>query len=179
MGSLSQVPTDNSVGEQKPIISRLLDIVGDGSGSTVGVGDFSVTPRSLKITPPAGKIYRISRLVVKIKDNGSIDAAKYGNGQTLTTGIIVKETDLGGDKNALTGQQNILTNADWGLYCFDTDVKPWGTGDEYLFVRWTFSKSGQFIRLVGDNSESLEIVLNDDFSGLTEHSFTIQGYEEV
>lgn len=63
-------------------------------------------------------------------------------------------------------------------FCYDVELKSWGAGNEVLLVRYTFLKSGQFVRLVGDNNERLEVVLNDNLTGLIDHSFLIQGYIE-
>ena len=57
-------------------------------------------------------------------------------------------------------------------------VLAWGAGNDQLIARWTFSKAGRPIRLVGDNNERLEVVLNDDFTGLVHQYFVVQGYIE-
>ena len=39
------------------------------------------------IKPKPGEVYRLSRLIVSYKDNGSFDSGTYGNGLVLTNGI--------------------------------------------------------------------------------------------
>jgi hypothetical protein len=49
-----------------------------------------------------------------------------------------------------------------------------------LVARWTFSKSGSFIRLRGDSDgvgDRLEVVVSDDLSTINELTFLVQGYE--
>jgi hypothetical protein len=72
----------------------------------------------------------------------------------------------------------ILTNADWGHVCFDTGDITFGSGFDHFHVRWTFANSGKLLRLVGDGNERLEVRLNDDFDGLHDHYFVVQGWKE-
>ena len=67
---------------------------------------------------------------------------------------------------------------DWAKFCYDVDHENFGLGNEFLNVRWTFSKSGTYIQLNGENNDKLEIVVNDDLSGLVNHRFLVQGYIE-
>jgi len=66
----------------------------------------------------------------------------------------------------------------WARYCYDFEVSTFGAGNENGHARWTFAKSGTVIRLDGDSNERLVIELEDDFTGLVEHCFQVQGYVE-
>jgi hypothetical protein len=81
----------------------------------------------------------------------------------------------------MTGGVPVKTNADWKTKMFDFDVFDIGIGDNYAVGRWTFAKAGTALRLVGrpdGTSDRLVFRLNDDFSGLVEHHFLVQGYFE-
>ena len=71
----------------------------------------------------------------------------------------------------------LLSNGDWAGQCFDYNYITFGTGDEIGVVRWTFANSGQPIIVKFNHGEYLEVYLNDDFSGLTHHRFTVQGHQ--
>ena len=49
---------------------------------------------------------------------------------------------------------------------------------QIIVVRWTFAKSGAPIRLDGAKNARLEVLLNDDLTGLVDHHFVVQGYEQ-
>ena len=159
------------------ILTRYLDTNGDGTGTKDAVGDYSSAAETFFITPPAGKKYTISRMLIGVQDSGSFDAVKYGNGVTLTNGIGVATTDatVGVTVDLLDGTL-IKSNAAWGFLCYDADVKSWGAGDEFLLVRWSFDKSGVLLTLT--ENDALVVELNDDFTGLNAHMFLVQGYEQ-
>ena len=166
-------------GEVKTPFYRFADLNGDGSGVYDAIGNYSGAPTPFYIQPAADEILRILRVVVFIRDSGSFKASGYGSvGGDLTNGIKVEVVDNSGTLIDLTAQESIVTNAGWGSYCYDVDVKTWGTGDEVLLCRWTFGKAGFPLRLVGDNNERLEFILNDDFTFLVHHAFHCQGFYE-
>ncbi len=109
-----------------------------------------------------------------------MQAEEYGNlGAALTNGITVRLQDSGGTVLDLTDGLPVKTNAGWGQLCYDVDLKSWGAGNELLLVRWTFERAGQPLRLEGEDSGRLEVVLNDDFTGLLAHTFQVQGYQRA
>ncbi len=166
-------------GPQRILEYRFLDINGDGTGTDNAIGNYSGAEEIFYIQPPAGTVYRIARMIVNIEDGPTMRAEHYGAlGTALAVGVVLRVSDDSGVIMDITDDIPVTTNAQWAAMCFDIDLKEWGAGDELLAVRWTFTKAGQFIRLDGDNNERLEIVLNDDLTGLVAHRFFIQGYVE-
>jgi len=157
-------------------ISRFLDTNGDNTGTTNANGDYSSASGEFYIQPPAGEYYDIHRMIVSIGDTKGMSAEEYGNlGAALTNGITLK---LLGAGDALITQFTPIpakSNASWGIFCYDVDVKSWGTSptDELLVARWTFTKSGRPIRLADNNK--LMITCDDDLQGLITHYFLVQG----
>lgn len=139
--------------------------------------NYSVTPAKFTIAPPAGECWYVARVLVYIRDTGAFDADKYGNNITLTNGIALKTYRNGVEQNNLTNSQTVKANSHWGKYCYDTFLSTYGVGDQSLSARWTFTKAGVYIRLDGDENDSIEVELNDDFSGLVEHTFNFQGFK--
>ena len=158
---------------------RFLDTDGDGTGTKTAVGDYSDDPGSgveiFYIAPPANTVYEIARIIPHVVDAGTFDSGSYGNGIDLTNGIVIRISDSSGVLVDLTDDLPVITNTDWGRLCYDVTRSTFGTGNEYLHARWTFAKSGQPVRLVGDSGHKLEVVLNDDFSDLVEQYFMVQG----
>lgn len=160
-------------------LGRYLDTNGDGSGSRDATGNYSVTPEIFYIQPPSSQVYRIHRMIPSLVDANGLIADEYGNlGAPLTNGIQVRIQDDSGTLIDLTDTLPVQTNGDWAHLCHDVNLFDWGSGNDHVTARWTFANSGTELRLIGANNERLEVVLNDDFTGLLEHEFRVEGYIE-
>jgi len=181
ISSIADPISISSTGPQKTRINRYLDTNGDGTGTKSAVGEYHDAGAGAEIfyiQPPPGTIYRLSRMIPFVEDTGSFDSGSYGNGITLTNGILMRiQNDSGTILDLLDGLP-IHINTHWARLCYDMTVSTFGLGNEYLHARWTFSKAGQYIRLDGDSNERLEVVLNDDFSDLVSQYFKVEGYIE-
>jgi hypothetical protein len=161
---------------RKPIY-RYLDSVGDGTGWYNAITDNSGVSQPLLIAPPAGKGYRLFRIMPHIRDTGGFDADKYGNNVVLVNGIGL-EAQVQGQAFTIHDRETIKTNAQWGqLAGVDVNHLDFGVGDESLLVRFTFAKAGNDLDLNGNLGDYLRIILNDNFSDLNAHTFHVQGYE--
>lgn len=119
----------------------------------------------------------IHRMIIHIEDTQGMTAAEYGNlGSALANGYSVRVMESDGTTELidLCDGTVITTNASLGRYCYDVDVKTWGSGNESLQARWTFAKSGSPIIL--DQGQRIQVDLNDNFTGLVEHYFMLQGF---
>lgn len=158
-------------GVSRSYTSQLLSTNGDGSGDTNAVGNY-VSATEFYISPAVNKTLEIHRLLVHLTDTGSLDANTYGNGVVLTNGIQISLTNGTGTRFITTNP--ITNNGDWGSQCYDSQALVFGQGDESLNARWTFTRAGVPLTLTSP-SHRLSVILNDDFTGLNEHVFTVQG----
>ena len=149
----------------------------DEAGSAGANVNGAITPVEFFVRPPPGEFWRISRMIVFIEDT-KIIAAQYGNQGLIPNGVRLYVANDHGELNDLMDGGSINTSAEWAEYCFDADVKTWGVGNEFMPVRWTFTKAGVPIRLDGSKRERLAILIQDDLSGLATHEFIVQGYRE-
>ena len=164
----------SSTSRRVPIF-QLLSSNGDGTGISDGTGDYSTTPMSLRCSRSYGWAH-IARVIIMIQDEGTFDAESYGNAIMLTNGIRVYVKNA---SDAVLWEMTsfpILSNGDWMGHCHDLNYSDIGTGDNIVSIRWTFDKAGQECIVKFDEGEYLEVYLNDDFSGLTHHRFTVQGH---
>lgn len=159
---------------------QFLDTIGDGTGTVNAIGDYSSAAADFFIQPPVGQRYVIHRMLINITASGVVDSGFYGDGLVLTNGIQVLTARSDDTVTCiLSGQLPILTNSDWGQRCFDAPRRAWGAGNEYIPIRWTFSKGGRPIVL--ENQAKLIVRLNDDFTGagpgtpLVLHTFFADG----
>ena len=166
-------------GAQRPHISRFLDTVGDGSGTKNAIGDYSAAAEIFFIQPPASQVFRIARLLVTICDTNGSAAGDYGNiTGGIANGVTVRHQNDAGTVTDYTDGVPVTDNASWTSFCYDGVPLVWGSGNDVFAVRWTFKKSGQYLRLDGAVNDRLEVVLNDDLRGLIFHRFLVQGYIE-
>jgi len=159
-GPLPQITTNTPV-------YRFLDTAGDGTGTKNAIGSYAITAETFYVQPPAANVYAINRLVVSIEDITTTGIALYG-ATTVTNGVVIRRVS-GSDAITLTDGVTLSTNLGWGRYCAVNQLT------SQLQAVCDFVRP---IRLNGDRSERLEIVLNDDFSGLSGHYFIAQGYKE-
>jgi len=143
-----------------------------------GGKNYAVTAGVYQIAPPAGEIWQIARLVYYIEDVGSFDSGGFGNGAALTNGIILKVENATTVLNVLTAGLPIKKNTHWRRFCFDLEIDTFGLGNESMASRWSFFKSGAYLKLNGDNGEKITVTLNDDFSGIVSQTFLFQGFKE-
>ena len=159
---------------------RYLDAVGDGSGAKNFNGDYSSVQgvarlNATKVNTDFDRALSVERLIVSVSDTTGFTAQKYGNLAALTNGIEIKLMDDDGEVLDLTDEIPVKTNAQWAQLCYDVDVKSWGSGDELLVVRWTFSKAGAPLILNCNKNAYLAVYLDDNLDGLLSHYFMVQG----
>lgn len=147
------------------------------SGVISAVGDYSSTEKKFIITPPEGEVYFLHRMIVHIRDAGNLDTNSYGNMITLADGIQLKiENSSEVEQLDLLNGITIKNNGDWQMFSHDAQLSTFGTGDQILSIRWTFSRAGAALKLA--NGDRLVAILNDDFSDLVAHHFMIQGHTD-
>lgn len=145
----------------------------DDAGTINAIGDYSVTPADFKFTATV-KTY-IGRMIVFIEDGSGFRVERYASlAAALPNGILVFLRRNGGVKEYINDGFPITTNGRWSSLCFDVSYLQFGAGDESLTIRWSFNKAGIPIKLLPGDEIGVE--LNDNFTGIIAHLFTIQGY---
>ena len=133
------------------------------------------TPTIFSLQPATGTRLLLARLIIKIGDNGTVDAGSYGNGISLTNGIIVRLQNDSGTISDLTDGDPVFTNGDWATFSYDVQNTEFGAGLNYVNCRWTLQRAGALVELDGNKNERIEVVLEDNFTGLESHTFVAQG----
>lgn len=173
-GSLIMADQGSDTAPQNNIY-QFLDSVGDNTGTKNANLDYS-GGGSIRITAPAGKEYVLHRVLVSIRDAGTMSAGEYGNVPELSNGIELKMYDSDNTTvlSDITSGVPVKCNAHWGAHCYDVKFIDQASGDNFIAVRWTFSKSGSPIRL--KPGQSLVAEFNDNLTGLKEHYYQVHGY---
>ena len=162
-------------------LRRFLTKTGDGLGDPNAIGD-QATGGPFYYYWEATQITEIERMLVLIQaPPANFNAERYGNVVALVDGVQILHLDNDGavaDGGAtviedLTAGQKVKTNAEWGGHCYDDDPNTFGSGDNYVKVRWTFGKAG--CPLILYPGERVAVRLNDLFPSLVRHTFKVEG----
>ena len=154
---------------------HIFQLLSNGS-TTNAVGDYSSAVEQFTFTVPSGRVAEIERMIIFLSDVGTFPSDKYGYNVVLANGVRIYVRDANDDIIlTLDAGHPITKNADWAAMCYDTNFISLGQGEDSLAVRWTFAKSGAPLYLKGRNGHYLSVELNDDYTGLVEHHFLIQG----
>ena len=143
--------------------------------STEATGNYSAGASGVfEFISPIGSVIEITRLISTITEINIKNAGDYGGNSALTSGINIYVVQSGVTTN-LTSDFPIKTNADWGAYCYDVNLVDYGVGSNFVVSRWTFARAGVNLKLTG-SPDKFYAELNDDFTGLVDHRFQIQGF---
>lgn len=138
----------------------------------------AVTPVAFEFAPDAGDTVLVRRIIIKLQDGGAFDAEKFGNAIVLANGMLLQVVNADDEVllDLLDGMV-LQTNGDIARECFDVNVHSWGTGDEILVARWTFSKDvgDNGVLLSGDLGHKLRLTVRDDQTGLVDGSVAVRG----
>lgn len=157
-------------------IYRFLDTTGDGTGTKNANVDGSSTAVLFKYTPETKDRTNIHRMIVHIEDTAPFSADEYGNlGAALTNGILVQIRKQADDAVVLDlcDSVPVKTNSQWSRMCYDSSTDSYGSGNDNVKVRWTFTKSGNPLYIQDD--EYFCVIVQDNLTGLVEHYFMVQG----
>ena len=154
---------------------QFLDLDGDGDGTKVANVNGAVTPQVFKIVPPAGHIYRLARMIVHIQDTNALSSVQYGNIAALANGIDLGIYSVSDDtlQHTITNGLPIKQNSHWNRFCHDVSPDAFAAGNKFVSVRFSFFKAEQPLILSDD--EYFAATINDDLTGLVDHTLQVQG----
>ena len=140
--------------------------------------DGSVTPVVFSVKPLINQSGDFYRIIVRMTDNVDMDFETFGGITALTNGVVVRVNEGNGNYRTIV---NFKSNGDIENFSYDSNYFTNKAGGVRGFSsRMTFNgkaKHGVVIRLDGARDESLEIVVQDDLTGLTSMLWIAQGSE--
>jgi len=138
----------------------------------------SVTPQIFTIAPLSNQSGDMVRIICEMRDNAAMDFETFGGGAALTNGLVVRVDNGDGTFRHL---YNFKSNGDIIVQGFDHDfAENIGGGTRGFTARITWAgqpKHGVAIRLDGSLGEELQMVVQDDLTGLTRLNWVAQGSE--
>jgi hypothetical protein len=136
--------------------------------------DGSVTPVIFSIRSGAIPL-DITRLIITMTDDVSMDDGKFGGLASLTRGLVFRIVD-----SYNKTFYNFKNNGQIGNFCYDTDYKlgtAGPTGTEGFKARITFgglTKHGVVIRIA--DLDVIQFIVQDDLSALSSFNIVAQGH---
>jgi len=159
-------PIDRTFTVTSPIVSVDVNMAVDGSATTQV---FQVGP----VGPGSETIIDITRIMGIITDGSAMDDGKFGGIDALDNGVVLRLSN-----GVMQNIWNVKTNGDIALLAFDaqyTDKSP--AGENGFRFRNTYagqSKHGVALRLAP--GDTLEILIQDNLTGLTKFNMLAQGH---
>lgn len=159
--------------------SRFLDTNGDGTGTVSATGNYSGGATNFFIQPGSNEQYEISSLILTIYDAVTFEFSDYGAASGLTNGISIQLVQNGATTD-LTDQETIKNNFHVYTQFFPVQFLTLGPAlDQFSIITALYDfKNHHNLKIVlnGVTNDRLQIVLNDNFSGLNDHRFHVKGY---
>ena len=141
--------------------------------------DGSTTPVIFSVLPFSAQAGHMTRMICEMRDAADMDFTTFGGIPELTNGVVVRINNGDGTYRNL---YNFKSNGDIIEQCFDHSflLPKAGNSIRGFTTRLTWagqSKRGVTISLDGSKNESLELIVQDDLTGLDRMHWTCNGHE--
>jgi hypothetical protein len=140
---------------------------------TLTVGTLAA-PISFIVAPPPGETWHILRLLITATDGSAASDDEFISDPALTNGVVLRQNLSTGFKTI----SNWKTNSDMKRDMFDVEYSD-RAGPSLFGVnaRFTFKKIDFVPELIGDNGDFLEILIQDDLTGISSLEVHAQGHK--
>lgn len=167
MSDKDRTPVDPQPRHGKYFSKHLIN----GSDGNMNI-DGSVTPVDFTLSPPSGKKYIIS-LVMLVMEDGLMTYNTFGGITALINGVRFRVTESGIQRDLL--DYTIKDNFDFyelsasaGMETRNTDV---------LICSWKFIRAGTVLELKNLTSDNFKVTIQDDLTDISKFVCILQGYE--
>jgi hypothetical protein len=167
--NVNAITLDRPITNDYPIGTPVCEVT-----SNMAVTGTLAAPVSFKIAPPDLTVWQITRYLLSIVDNSTMDDGLFGSLPSLTNGVTLRATTTAGRTVSFGNWKN---NGDIKLDMYDVEYSDKAPAGEYgLRGRWTFTKAEVISEIDGsDPLQNMEILIQDDLSDLTSFKMRAQG----
>ncbi len=136
------------------------------------------SPQSFIVVPKPGEVWHLKKLSIAMIHSSAGDFGLFGNLTALTNGVALRRYDgLTGHFDTFTiWRSNGTIDEDMGTVKFVT--RSGGGGSYGTAAQGYFDDTGTVVYLNGDNGDYLEVLVQDDLSGLASFKMKAQGHSE-
>lgn len=167
--NVNAITLDRPITNDYPIGTPICEVT-----SNMAVTGTLAAPVSFKITPPDLTVWQITRYLLSIVDNSTMDDGLFGSLPSLINGVTLRATTTAGRTVSFGNWKN---NGDIKLDMYDVEYSDKAPAGEYgLRGRWTFTKAEVISEIDGsDPLQNMEILIQDDLTDLTSFRMRAQG----
>jgi hypothetical protein len=148
-------------------------ILGNENQNLVGT---QAAPIIAYLEPPPLAIWHITRMLIEISDQTAMDTALFGGILALTNGVIVRTRNGNLARNIFTSK----SNGEFAVRAYDVEYDTKAPAGFFGFrCRRSFAgkdKQDAQVRLDGSKGEQLQLVVQDDLTGLDTFKIVAQGH---
>jgi len=176
LGDQIGAPAGNVVTVDSPI-DQTLPVASAVAGVTTNMAvDGSSTTQVFQIGPVGAgstSVVDITRIMGHLLDSTAMDDGKFGGISALPNGVVLRKND-----GVMKNLWNVKTNADLALICFNFNYSDKAPGGQFgANFRNTFGGQGAHgVVLELLPGEYLEVLIQDDLTGLDEFRMMAQGH---
>jgi len=163
-------PLDNAYAIGDSVYLTVLDM-----STTAGT---LAAPQTYIMAPLPGHTWHITRILIEMTHGTAGDNGLFGDLPELTNGVVLRRYD------GLTGATSTFTiwrnNSDIVTDMFDVvySARSGGGGAYGTNCRGTFTNAGAIVYLNGTDGDRMEVLVQDDITGLTSFRIKAQGHYE-
>lgn len=131
--------------------------------------DGSSTPVTFSFTPPAGKDFELSRVILYLETSTAMDSIEFGNISALANGV-----QINADGETITNWQD---NIDMLTDMFDLAQagEAFGKVTRTLAGRWTFTRDVPVKSLLIPDGQSFDVVIRDAIQTISIFRLKVKG----
>ncbi len=137
------------------------------------IGDYSGAPQKFFFKAVPNRKFAVSRITVEVSDNGTLGRSNYGSISGGLTNGIQFYTFIDGVETIISNPPLIKANGDYLSASNVFEIVNFDGGTDSVFYALDFSQFADPVVLNGDNADEFGIILNDDFTTLVAHKFTL------
>lgn len=160
-------------------VQRLDKLFRNAANDSNAIGNYSGTPSVFFIQPPAGVIYEVHRVIIRVGDGNGYTAQEFGNlGVALTNGVNVYIMDADQTNYTYDFLDGVPIKDNEDFLRLTPDYKFQSLGDEFIVFDWNFVADCGLPLTITEN-DSLGFLLNDNLSSLTEFRMVAKGLQRT
>jgi hypothetical protein len=154
---------------------RFLDTNGDGTGTKLANGNYSGTPEIFFIKPPVDQIFAVTEILIHISDALNFTISGFASRSALTNGLMIEAKRNGTTVFDLTDGEPLKTNPQLTHLTSQVNILDFIAGENSMILGFNANNFGTALHLNGRLNDTLEIILNDDFTSLDDFHFIVHG----
>ena len=184
-GVVEQVhPRINSLVGTTATLDRPLDngfVIGDSIDQalvSMNVLGSLASPVSFKVVPSSSEVMHLTRILIEITHGTAGDNGLFGDLTALLNGVVLRRYD--GATGTYSTFTNWKTNSDMVTDMYDVtySARSGGGGSYGTNGRGDFTQAGAIVYLDGSAGDYVEVLVQDDLTGLDSFSIKAQGHLE-